>query len=89
MTMDPDLPATDVPTRIAELLDSGCACVTLDRGDLYRALERELCDAEQRGEAGLRRIAIVDDAPASQYLDQGQTTTFRTPGGGSAPVFRT
>jgi hypothetical protein len=46
MTMDPDLPETDLSARIAELLNSGCSCVTLDRDDLYRALERELGDAE-------------------------------------------
>lgn len=45
MTMDSDFPATDVSARIAALLNSGCSCVTLDRNDLYRALERELGDA--------------------------------------------
>ena len=44
MTMDPDLPATDVSASIAELLNSGCSCVTLDRSGLYGALERELGD---------------------------------------------
>lgn len=46
MTMDPHLPAADPSVRMAELFNSGCSCVTLDRGGLYRALEHELGDAE-------------------------------------------
>lgn len=44
--MPSDVIETDVSARIAELLNSGCSCVTLDRDQLYRALERELGDAE-------------------------------------------
>lgn len=60
----------------------------------------------QRGDMPMGSIAIVDDAPAAQYLAPefellrqmfrhyglaarmyaGQTTNFRTPGGGFAPV---
>jgi hypothetical protein len=44
--MEPDLPEKDVSARIAELLNSGCSCVTLDRDGLYRVLAREVGDAE-------------------------------------------
>jgi hypothetical protein len=46
MTTDLDVSRADLSARIAELFNSGCGCVTLDRNDLNRALAHELGEDE-------------------------------------------
>jgi hypothetical protein len=63
-----------------EQLNSSCFCVTLDRERLYAALERKAGDPAFSARDGTVLLAAA-------RLYQGQTTNFRTPGGGFAPVF--
>ena len=60
--MDPDLPATDVSARIAELLNSGCSCVTLDR-DALTVTGKTLGDNIASAETHDRNVIFPLEAP--------------------------
>ena len=73
-----DLPAVaPVLQDVSEALNQSCFCFSLDRTALAQALKFDL-----------RAYTYAGDVMwMAARLYQGQTTNFRTPGGGFAPVY--